>query len=155
MHLDFIKRQFPNFNVDIQTESDTETAYIRHEHFEEPIIIYYFPDDHYPYYLKFATQHRDASSEEDLIEYAQSFANAEKAAIEFFENDDPRFGGEIAVSLLDDLTYDGLRNRFGYPHRDLTNFTFTVRAWDTRYCFDGHFEENGSGAIEIIKDYIK
>ena len=154
MHFSFIKNLFPNFDVDIIIEDDIETVYIRNRQFDEPIAIHYFPEDHYSYLLRFATQHRDTSSKEDLIKYALSFANAEKAAIEFFENGKNRFGGEIDVYLLDDITYDSLRNRFGYICCDLTNFTFKVRAWDTRYCFDGRFEKTDSGTVEIVKTYM-
>ena len=155
MHFSFIKELFSGFDVDIQIENNVETIYIRNIQFLDPIIIYYFPDDCYIYLLRFATQHRDTSSKEELIQYALSFANAEKAAIEFFENEKNRFGGEIEVSLLDNISYDDLRNYFGYPHLDLTNLTFKVRAWNARYCFDGYFEKSETGAIETRKKYVK
>ena len=155
MHFSFIKNLFSKFDVDILAEDDTETVYIRNPQFDDPIVIHYFPNDYYTYLLRFATQHRDTSSKEDLIQYALSFAKAEKAAIEFFENGSNRFGGEIEVSLLDTNTYDSLRNCFGDLHPDLTQLTFKVRAWDTRYCFDAYFEKSASGTVEIIKEYDK
>lgn len=155
MHFSFIKELFPQYGVDIQMEKGVETVYIRNRQFEDPIVIHYFSDGYYAYLLQFATQHCDVSSKEELIQYALAFANAEKAAIEFFENGKNRFGGEIEVSLLDQITYDKLRNLFGYPHLDLTNLTFKVRAWDTRYSFDGYFENGGSNSINIIKKYVK
>lgn len=154
MHFSFLKDLFPNFDVDIRVEDGTETVYIKNRQFDYPIIIHYFPEDHYSYLLRFATQHRDTSSKEELIQYALSFANVEKAAIEFYLNGKNRFGGEIDISLLDNITYDSLRNRFGYPQRDLTDYTFKVRAWDTRYCFDCRFEKDDAGSVEIVKTYI-
>ena len=154
MHFLFMKALFLQYETDIRIENDIETIRIRNKQFEDEIVIHHFPDDYYTYLLQFATQHRDTSSKEDLIKYARSFANAEKAAVEFFEDGNNRFGGEIEVSLLDDLTYDDLRNYFGYPHLDLTNLTFRIRAWDTRYCFDGHFEKSGCGAINIVRKYV-
>jgi len=154
MHFSFLKDLFSEFDVDIRIEDNVETIYIRNRQFDDPIIINYYPKDHYSYLLRFATQHRDISFKEDLIQYALSFANAEKAAVEFFENGKNRFGGEIEVSLLDNITYDSLRNYFGYPHLDLTNLTLKVRAWDKHYCFDAHFEKSDSGAVEIVKEYM-
>ena len=155
MHFSFIKDLFPKYDVDIQKENGVETVYIRNVQFEDPIVIHYYPDDYYTYLLRFATQHRDTSSKEELIQYALAFANAEKAAIDFFENGKNRFGGEIEVSLLDQITYDKMRNYFGYSYLDLTNLTFKVRAWDARYCFDGYFENSDSKSINIVKKYVK
>ena len=154
MHFSFIKELFSEFDVNICLENGFETVYITNRHFEYPIVIHYFPEDHYTYLLEFATQHRDTSSKEDLIQYALSFANAEKAAIEFFKNGNRSFGGEIEVSLLDHITYDWIRNYYGYPHIDLSSYTFKVRAWNAKYCFDGHFKKDISGAVEIVKDYV-
>ena len=155
MHFLFMKDLFSQYETDIRIENDIETIHIRNKQFEDEIVVHYFPDDYYTYLLQFATQHRDTSSKEELIQYVLSFANAEKAAIEFFENEKNRFGGEIEVSLLDNISYDDLRNYFGYPHLDLTNLTFKVRAWNARYCFDGYFEKSETGAIEIRKKYVK
>ena len=155
MHFSFIKALFPKHDVDIQNENGIETVYIKNDQFEDPIVIHYFPDNYYTYLLRFATQHRDTSSKEDLMQCALAYANAEIAAIEFFENGKDSFGGEIEVSLLDNISYDDLRNYFGYPHLDSTNLTFKVRAWNAHYCFDGHFEKSELGTIEIRKKYVK
>lgn len=154
MHFSFIKELFPEYDVDIQKENDVETVYIKNDQFEDQIVIHYFPDNYFTYLLQFATQHFDTSSKEELTQCALAFTNSEKAAIEFFENGKNRFGGEIEVALLDKITYDKLRNHFGYRCLDLTNLTFKVRAWDTRYCFDGFFAKRESGAIEIIRKYV-
>ena len=155
MHFLFMKDLFSQYETDIRIENDIETIHIRNKQFEDEIVVHYFPDDYYTYLLQFATQHRDTSSKDDLIKYALSFANAEKAAIEFFEKEKNRFGGEIEVCLLDNISYDDLREYFGYLHLDLTNLTFKVRAWNARYCFDGYFEKSETGAIEIRKKYVK
>ena len=155
MHFLFMKDLFSQYETDIRIENDIETIHIRNKQFEDEIVVHYFQDDYYTYLLHFATQHRDTSSKDDLIKYALSFANAKKAAIEFFENEKNRFGGEIEVSLLDNISYDDLKNYFGYPHLDLTNLTFKVRTWNARYCFDGYFEKSESGVLEIRKKYVK
>ena len=152
MHFDFLKELFSKYVVDISVDEDTETVYIRNDLFNFPISVDYYPDDYYKYLLRFATQHIDTFSEDDLISYISSFANAEKAAIEFYKDGLNRFGGEIETAILDDLTYDSLRLRFGY--RDLEDYTFSVRAWDKRFCFDAHFEKDSFGSVTIVKKIV-
>ena len=154
MHFDFLKALFSEYVVDICSKENVETIYIRKCPFDFPIVVDYYPNDYYQYLLRFASQHRDTSSKDDLISYISSFANAEKAAIEFFEKEKNRFGGEIEVSLLDNISYDDLREYFGYLHLDLTNLTFKVRAWNVRYCFDAHFEKDDSGNVTIVKKFV-
>ena len=152
MHFDFLKELFSEYDVDICVKDDTETVYIRNGQFNFSIEVDYFPEDYYKYLLCFATQHRDTSSKDDLITYISSYVTAEKAAIEFYKNGANCFGGEIETSVLEDLTYDSLRIRFGY--HDLKAYTFSVRAWNKRFCFDAHFEKDDSGNVTIVKKIV-
>ena len=77
MHFDFLKELFPKYVVEFCFEEDVETVYIRNSLFDFPIVVHYFPDDYYKYLLRFATQHRDTSSKDDLISYIFSFINAD------------------------------------------------------------------------------
>ena len=152
MHLVFLKELFSEYVVDICSEEDAETVCIRNSLFDFPIVVDYYPNDYYKYLLRFATQHRDTSSKDDLISYISSFINAEKAAIEFYKDGMNCFGGEIETAALDNLTYHSLRLTFGY--RDLKDYTFSVRAWDKRFCFDAHFEKDDSGNVTIVKKFV-
>lgn len=152
MHFDFLKELFSEYVVDIRSEEDGETVYIRNSMFDFPIVVDYYPDDYYKYLLRFATQHMDTSSKDDLITCIRFYANVEKAAIEFYKDGKNRFGGEIETAVLDDLTYNSLRLKFGY--HDLKDYTFSVRAWDKKYCFDAHFEKDDSGNVTIVKKYV-
>jgi len=155
MHLSFLKELFPQYTVELYAEKDSERAEIKNKEFSDVIMVNYWPENYYTYYLVFATQHRDTSEKEQLIEYVTAFVNAGKAEIEFYENGRNCFGGEIETSLLDGLTYDGLRNYFGYPSIDISNLTFRVRAWNKEYCFDGAFIKDSSGTIQIVRKYIE
>lgn len=155
MHFSFLKELFPQYTVELYAEKDSERAEIKHEDFDDLIKVYYDPDDFDMYCLVFATQHVHISEKERLIEYASAFVNAEKAAIEFYENGSNRFGGDIETPLLDDLTYDRLRNYFGYPSIDISNLTFRVRGWNKKYCFDGAFIKDSSGTVQIVKKYVE
>ena len=152
MHFDFLKELFSEYFVEICSEENAETVYITNNLFDFPIVVDYCPDDYYKYILRFATQHSDTSSKDDLISYISSFAKAEKAAIEFYKDGMNCFGGEIETVALDDLTYNSLRLKFGY--HDLKDYTFSVRAWDKKFCFDAHFEKDDSGNITIVKKIV-
>ena len=155
MHLSFLRELFPQYTVELYAEKDSERAEIRNKAFRDVITVHYWPEDYYIYHLLFATQHRDTSEKEELIEYVTAFANVEKAAIEFYENGRNRFGGEIETSQLDGLTYDGLRNNFGYSSVDICNLTFQVRGWKKECCFDGAFIKDSSGTVQIVKTYTE
>lgn len=150
----FLKELFPQYMVELYAEIDSERAEIKNKEFRDVITVNYWPENYYTYYLLFATQHRETSNKEQLIAYVTAFANAEKAAIEFYENGSNRFGGEIETSLLGSLTYDSLRNYFGYPSMDISNLTFRVRAWHIEYCFDGMFIKDSFGTVQIVRKSV-
>ncbi len=152
MHFDFLKELFSEYDVDIYVKEDVETICIGNNLFSFQIMVDYYPDDYCKYLLRFATQHIDTSSKDDLINYIFSYANAEKAAIEFYKDGQACFGGEIETYILSDLTYDSLRLRFF--HSNLKDYTFSVRAWDKRFCFDAYFEKDASGNMSIIKEIV-
>lgn len=154
MHLSFLKELFSKYTVELYSENGSEWAYIKNEKYDDFIKIYYDPEDFDIYCLVFATQHMHISQKEQLIEYATTFANAETAAIEFYKNGKNYFGGDIKTTLLDNLTYNSLRNHFGTLSIDIGNLTFQVRAWDKKYCFDGMFIKDHSGALQIVKKYV-
>ena len=84
MHLSFLYDSFPNYDLEFHENDGSEYAYISRPDFKEAIRIYYEPDDFDKYCLVFATQHLHISDEESLVRYADSFANAKLAAVEFY-----------------------------------------------------------------------
>ena len=155
MHLLFLKELFPQYTVELYAENDSERAEIKNRAFNDLIKVYYDPEDFDIYCLVFAIQHVHISEKERLIEYVTVFANAEMAAIEFYENGRNCFGGDIRIALLDNLTYSSLRNYFGYLFIDMSNLTFQVRAWDKKYCFNGMFIKDSSGTVQIVRKYVE
>lgn len=154
MHLSFLKELFPQYTVELYAENDSERAEIKNQAFDDLITVYYDPKDPDIYCLAFATQHVHLSEKERLIEYVTAFSNAETAAIEFYKNGRKLFGGDIETALLDGLTYDSLRNHFGHSSADISHLTFQVRAWDKKYCFNGEFTKDPSGAVQIVRKPI-
>lgn len=94
------------------------------------------------------------SDKDEFIQIIKSFINAEKAAIEFYINGNNSFGGEIEISLLDNISYETLRQYYGYQNIDMSEYTFEVRAWNKKYCFNGSFIKNDSDKISIIKSFL-
>lgn len=155
MELAFLKNLFPNLIMELEVKEDnTEYAKIINKEFNDIIEIFYYPDDYYKYYFYFATQHRHTSDKDEFIQIIKSFINAEKAAIEFYINGNNSFGDEIEISLLDNISYETLRQYYGYQNIDMSEYTFEVRAWNKKYCFNGSFIKNDYDKISIIKSFL-
>ena len=150
MKFDSICKKFSNYDIERGNEQGAEYISIVKKDFREPIKVYYEPDMQ-EYIVTFATQHLHIDEEDELIDAVFRFANAGVAAIEFYENGKNRFGGQIETSLLDHLTYDSLRTRFGYLQLDISQMTFRVYAWDQKYCFEGSFVKSAENTVQIIK----
>ena len=150
MHLYFLRELFRQYESEFREEKGVEYAIIRHSEFEDYIEVNYCSDDYYTYWVGFATQHIDTSSKDEVIDFITEIIDAKLAAIEFFNGEMRRFGGSIATSKLDNITYDELRSHFGYQYYDISNLTFKVRAWDKKYCFNGRFEADKN----IIKEFV-
>ncbi len=150
MNFDFICEKFSNYEI----EHFEDHIYIKKQGFTEPIKVFYETDME-AYTICFATQHLhvSANAESVLIDVISKYASAVMAAIEFYINGKNCFGGQIETNLLSNITYDSLREYFGYSDSDISHLTFQVYAWDKEYCFEGSFNKQNSRAVEIIKKY--
>ena len=110
-------------------------------------------DDFDTYTLWFATQHQHITMKNELIETISKFANGSIAAIEFYDNGKNRFSGQIDTKRLSNITYNSLREYFGYPNDDISNLTFRVYAWNKNFCYEGSFVKRFPNEIDIIKKY--
>ncbi len=154
MKLDFLSERFSDYKTEFGKERDIDYISIYKDGFYEPITVY-DETDFDEYILCFSTQHLHIDDDNKLIEAITEFANADVAAIEFYDNGQNRFGGQIETTLLDGLTYNSLKDYFGYSHLDISNLTFRVYAWDNRYCFEGSFVKNSPDNVEILrKNYV-
>lgn len=155
MKLSFLNEIYTQFEVELISTEESESAYIRNKNYRDIIRIIYDPQDFQPFTMAFSYQHRHFESIEELIEHINAYSTGNFAAIEFFDCDRNCFGGEMKTPLIDDMDYDKLRSYFGYPNRDISNLNFKVRAWEHRYCFDGYFMKDSKGSFIIIKHYLK
>ncbi len=87
------------------------------------------------YIIEFSTQHRhfEEDEEEEIIDYILSIMRDEVLPIEFFCNDQRRFGGELdrkknpcvdPAKWLADISYDAAQH---------ASFTYEINSWSGRF----------------------
>ena len=148
--LDFLKDAFRGF--ELQFAEDESNVVILNPNYDENITVY---DDEYEFTACFSFQHCHFEDEEDIIEWIGKIISGNTFAIEFFNNDQRRFGGEIDTEELQGLTYKKLEQFTGYY--GLTKLldvvdSFKIRSWDGKNNFDYTMirEENGNVVINQI-----
>ena len=148
--LDFLKDAFRGF--ELQFTEDESNVVILNPNYDENITVY---DDEYEFTTCFSFQHRHFENEEDIIEWIGKIISGNTFAIEFFNNDQRRFGSEIDTEELQGLTYKKLEQFTGYY--GLTKLldvvdSFKIRSWDGKNNFDYTMicEENGNVVINQI-----
>lgn len=113
--------------------------------YEENIKIEYVAeDDRTPFTVYFSFQHRHLKDEKDVIDYIKEIMEGKKFAIEFFQNNRKRFGGDIEAEQLYDLSYEKLEEQL-LGHFSKTKLyeiadSFKVRGWSKDGNFDAFIE---------------
>ena len=118
----------------------------------ENIKIEYVPEDEWtPYILYFSFQHWHLNDEENIIEIIRDIIDGKLLSIEFFKNDKRRFGGDIEIQDLQDLSYEALENYFSDLQINIIDVadTFKVRGWKADVNFDAAFDVDSHGEIVI------
>lgn len=121
---------------------------------KDNIIVDYDPADFTPFMVMFSFQHRHIENEEGVVEYVTDLVNENVFAIEFFENGDRCFGGDITAEELKGLSYEALEQTTGYygstKLKDCVD-SFKVRGWSGNSDFDAIFVINECGEVTIKK----
>ena len=86
--LTFLKEAFPGFKL--QFAEDYSNAVIVNPNYDENITVH---DDEF--IVCFSFQHRHFEEENDLIDWIRKIISGNTFAIEFFNNEQRGFGGEI------------------------------------------------------------
>lgn len=151
--LEFLKNAFPNYKVHI--EDDFLHAVIFNPFYPENINVYYEKDDDYtPFTLSFSFQHCHLTDEKDVADWINDTITGKKLAIEFFKNEQNRFGGEIKTKELDDISYEKLEQYTGYygtPKLHEIVDSFKVRGWNKESNFDAVLVFENDDTITIEK----
>lgn len=148
----FLKDAFPGF--ELQFIADDSCALIINPNYDANIIVY---DDEFEFTVCFLFQHCHFTDEDDVIDWICNIISGNTFAIEFFNNEQCRFGGEIAAEQLQDLSYEKLEQFTGYY--GLTKLldvadSFKIRGWDNKNNFDYKLIREANGGIEINQTFV-
>ncbi len=148
----FLKDSFPEF--ELQFSDDFTEAVILNPNYNENITVY---DEGFEFTVYFSFQHRHLEDKEDVVEWVNEIITGNKFAIEFFNNEQRRFGSEIDAEEMQDLSYEKLEHFTGYY--GLTKLfdmvdSFKVRGWDSKNNFDFTFFCETNGNISINKTFV-
>jgi len=81
-----------------------------------------------------------------LMEYIDLFLTDTSAAIEFFQNGERSFGGDISLHGIDLLSIDYISRKFGYKPSNLVGLSYKVRTWSGGNDLDAIIVEEGGHA---------
>ena len=150
--LTFLKYAFAGF--ELQFAEDYSNAVIVNPNYDENITVY---DDEYEFIVCFSFQHRHFEDKDDLIDWIRKIISGNTFAIEFFNNEQRHFGGEIAAEELQDLSYEILEHFTGYYGLtklfDVAN-SFKIRGWDSKNNFDYTMTCETNGSITITQAFV-
>lgn len=150
--LTFLKDAFPGFKL--QFAEDYTNAVIVNPNYDENITVY---DDEYEFIVCFSFQHRHFEDGDDLIDWIRKIISGNTFAIEFFNNEQRRFGGEIDAEELQGLSYKKLEHFTGYYGLtklfDVVN-SFKIRSWDSKNNYDYTMTCEANGSIAITQAFV-
>lgn len=150
---DFLIKQFPNHEIAIL--EDESLAEIINTFGKDNIKVYYDSDDDFsPYILCFAFQHVHLCNKEEVVDYINDIISGNLFSVEFFQDGQRCFGGDITADRLKELSYKALERYIGYyggtkliECADM----FKVRGWNSNNNFDATFVIDECGMVTIKK----
>lgn len=154
--LEFLKNAFPNYKVYI-SENGTQ-ATIFNPFYNENVILEYFEEDDYtPFIAHFSFQHRHLNDEKNVVDWINEIVEEKRFAIEFFKNEQNKFGGDIEATELADISYPKLERLTGYYGAtklyEIAD-SFKIRGWNKDSNFDAVFVFKKDGTIIIQKHIV-
>ena len=87
------------------------------------------------YIVEFSTQHChfDEEDADELLDYMRSILDDRTLPLEFYQDETPRFGGELKSEDLDRLSLSFLANEYGFIHADLLSLDYEIHSWSGKY----------------------
>lgn len=148
MFLSFLNGHFHGCTVEHFENDGNEWAYIRHPDYEEPIKVDYTNEAFAPYLMRFSTQHLHLTTQDEVLAYAQAFATGLRAAVEFYHDERPCFGGDDTVTFIQYASYDDWLSRFGVVLTD--KHTFRCYGWHPEAMIHGRFKRDEHHKWQVI-----
>ena len=150
--LDFLKDAFQKF--EIRFDDNYSNAIIVNPNYDENIAVY---DDEFEFIVYFSFQHRHFEDEDDIVEWIRKIISGSTFAIEFFDDEQRRFGGDIDAEKLQGLTYEKLEQFTGYygatKLAEIAD-SFKIRGWDNKHNFDCTMNREENGTVVIRKTCV-
>ena len=84
-------------------------------------------------FVLFATQHRHYEEFEDALDYAEQLMRDEILAIEYYAGSEPRFGGDIERSELEDPSSAPAGSFFSLSPRAHPGLDYEINSWSGQY----------------------
>lgn len=150
---DFLLKEFSTYEIIISDENSL--AEIINPFYKENVSVYYDSDDDLsPYILCFSFQHVHLCDEEEVVDYINKIISGNLFSIEFFQDGERRFGGDIEADKLKELSYELLEQHTGHlgnsKLKDCAD-SFKVRGWYRNDCFDARFILSENDIVTIKK----
>jgi hypothetical protein len=135
----------------IDYSDNGESVVIYNPNGKESLFASYENDE---YTVEFATQHVHLEDRDEAEAWISSVINGELCAIEFFLDNSARFGGEISVEELQNISYEAIENSSAFCYSEpLFSMAdrFEIRDWIGKNNIDGRiFAVDGKGEIEFM-----
>lgn len=151
--LSFLTAYTSQYRVDVS--DDLQSAIIYNPHQEEHLYIEYDSADEFsPFTLSFSFQHVHVNDQDSAAEWIDDILHENIFSIEYFREEQRRFGGQISAMDLANLSYELLEQGTGYyGSAKLYRLAdcFKVRGWTKKNDFDGYFITKDNGIqINIV-----
>ena len=86
-------------------------------------------DSFIEYIVSFSTQHSHFDNIGEVLEYMNSIMGDQVLPIEFYYNNEKRFGGEITLEQFTSLSITLLADIFGYSEEYISKYDYEIHSW--------------------------
>ena len=90
-------------------------------------------DSFIEYIVSFSTQHCHFDNNEEVLEYINNIMDDQVLPIEFYYNNEKRFGGDISIEQFNNLSTTLLEEIFGYSEEYISKFDYEIHSWSRKY----------------------
>ena len=91
------------------------------------------PEVYCEYIVCFSTQHRHFEDLSDAADYVRLILNDEVLPIEFYQNGERRFGGDIRRTDFYNLTAEFLSKEFCHSADHISQLEYEIHSWSGKY----------------------
>ncbi|MBQ7871394.1 MAG: hypothetical protein IJ357_04570 [Oscillospiraceae bacterium] len=142
MKLDFLRDLTDGLHCSIEEENGTEHAVVTNPFSLNDLELWYNFEQNGKFAVRFAGYCFFAEESDEIITFMQPIMESKLCVIDFYENGDFCFSGDINVTEVVNLTPQALSEAAGCPVEELINLDFKIRSWDGRNDLDGNMDRS-------------